>query len=59
MTQVRTRVGCKEPRRYNGSASHNSVAEGEFLSRTDFDNFRCSEAHYGASDTYREAHRTS
>ena len=32
MTQVRTRVGCKEPRRYNGSACHNSVAEGKFLS---------------------------
>ena len=24
--------GCKEPRRYNGSACHNSVAEGKFLS---------------------------
>ena len=32
MTQVRTRVGCKEPRRYDGSACHNSVAEEKFLS---------------------------
>ena len=33
MTQMR-QVGCKEPGRYNGSACHNSVAEGKFLSRT-------------------------